>query len=294
MGNSSGVKTFSNISSEFRFGGELSKHATRVDLDVDLKDDLQEHVERIRDRQEVLYADGSRALLVVFQGMDCAGKDSTIKHVFSGVNPQGVHVANFREPTHNEIAHSYLWRYWRQMPRRGRIGVFNRSHYEEVLVMRVHPEYFELRDIPTPKLNEAFWEQRLQDLLGLEDHLERNGIHVIKIFLNLSKEEQRQRLLGRINRPHKHWKFDPRDLTERALWDDYADAYQHALEVTDSDRCPWYVVPADHKPTMRAIVANIVAQHLEELPIEFPTLDAAAASQLESAADQLNSEAPDA
>lgn len=278
---------------QYRFAGSLSEHHTRTDTVIKPRTLLDECVAHIRSRQEVLYADASRALLVVFQGMDCAGKDSTIKHVFSGVNPQGVHVANFSEPTRNETAHSYMWRYWRQMPRRGQIGVFNRSHYEEVLVMRVHPELLAERKMPKVAVDDQFWSTRLQDLVALETHLERNGVHVIKIMLHLSKEEQRRRLLGRINRPHKNWKFDPRDLAARAQWDAYTEAYNAALVATDRDACPWYVVPADHKPTLRAITAAIVAIHLDRLPVTIPTMSAAVAAQLEQAKIALESERPE-
>ena len=270
---------------EFLFtpGRDLSSYPTQIKRPNNVAAVLENQVARIGDAQEVLYADGRYALLLVFQGMDCAGKDSTIKHVLSGVNPQGVNVANFREPTHNEVAHSYLWRYWRQMPRRGTIGVFNRSHYEEVLVMRVHPEQFEERQMPHPDLHDGLWNSRCADLAYLEDHLTRNGIHVVKFFLNLSREEQRERLLGRIDREHKNWKFDPRDVEERKFWDAYRAAYADAIERTHTGECPWYIIPADHKPTMRALVAQIVAEKLDAMPIRIPHLSEAERAELAAA-----------
>ncbi len=248
---------------------------------------LENQVANIREAQEVLYADGRFSLLLVFQGMDCSGKDSTIKHVMSGVNPQGVHVANFREPTHNEEAHSYLWRYWREMPRRGTLGIFNRSHYEEVVVMRVHPHLFEQRHMPHPNLTQEFWASRCTDLAALEDHLTRNGIHVVKFFLNLSREEQRNRLLGRIDREHKNWKFDPRDVRERAYWEQFREAYAYAIEQTHTESCPWYMIPADHKPTTRALVAQIIAEKLESMPIRVPHLSEDKRAELLAARETL-------
>ena len=268
-------------------GRPVAGYPTRIDKPDDVDDLLKEQVEGIGELQEVLYADGRHALLCVFQGMDCAGKDSTIKNVLSGVNPQGIQVSNFRAPTEIEVAHSYLWRYWRAMPRRGIIGVFNRSHYEEVVVMRVHPEYFEARHMPHPELTHAFWHARCEDMAGLESHLTGNGIHVVKFFLHLSRDEQRDRLLGRIDRPHKNWKFDPGDLKERALWSDYEFAYQEAIERTHTGESPWYIIPADHKPTMRALVAQIVRERLERLPISIPKADKATLASLKAARKSL-------
>ncbi len=271
----------------FTPGRALSSYPTHIKRPNNVSAILESQVARIIESQETLYADGRHALLLIFQGMDCAGKDSTIKHVLSGVNPQGANVANFREPTHDEVAHSYLWRYWRQMPRRGMMGVFNRSHYEEVLVMRVHPEMFEERQMPHPELDDAFWASRCADLAYLEDHLTRNGIHVVKFFLNLSREEQRERLLGRIDREHKNWKFDPRDVEERQFWDDYRAAYAEAIERTHTGECPWYIIPADHKPTTRALVAQIIAEKLDAMPIRIPHLSDQAREELAAAREVL-------
>ncbi len=255
---------------KFLFKGHIDDFPTRIDAPDDVDEILDDQVKRISKLQDVLYADGRHACLFVFQGMDCAGKDSTIKNVLSGVNPQGIHVANFGVPSERETDHSFLWRCWRELPRRGTIGVFNRSHYEEVLVMRVHPEFLEERKIPLPEIDHRFWQSRMDDLIGFEDHLGRNGIHVVKFFLNLSKDEQRDRLLGRINRPHKNWKFNPADMDERELWDQYREAFAAAVSATHNERCPWYVIPADDKPTMRALVAQIVADRLEALPLTYP------------------------
>jgi len=273
-------------------GTDLDSYQTAIPQPAGIKKLLKAQVGRIVEQQDILYADGRSALLVVFQAMDCAGKDSTIKRAFSGVNPQGMHVANFRAPTDNEIAHSYLWRYWREMPKRGQIGVFNRSHYEEALVMRVHPEFFAGRNLIEPRLDDEFWAKRLADLAAFEAHLRRNEVHVIKLYLNLSKETQRQRLLSRIARPHKHWKFNPRDLDERDLWDDYRMAYQAALEATHTETAPWYVIPADDKPTMRAMVAQIVADKLASMPTEYPRADAETMASLEGCRVRLEREAP--
>jgi PPK2 family polyphosphate:nucleotide phosphotransferase len=276
--------------SRFRYAARDSFAAfdTRIAEPDDVDTLLDAQVKLIRKRQEVLFADRRHALLLVFQGMDCAGKDSTIKHVLTGVNPQGVHVANFKQPTRNEVAHSYLWRYWRQMPPRGHIGVFNRSHYEEVLVMRVHPEYFAERYLPISEpIDDAFWKGRLADLAALEHHLSSNGIQVVKFFLNLSRDEQKERLLARIDRPEKNWKFDPEDLINRDLWDEYQLAFAAAIEATDTDASPWFVIPADHKPTMRALVAQIVAETLADMPIAIPEPDKETLSQLQQARARL-------
>ena len=280
-------------SNAFRYqpGAQLADFPTAVEKPANVAEMLADNVRRLGKLQQVLFADGRHAALFVFQGMDCAGKDSTIKHVLSGVNPQGVTVSNFRAPTHDEVAHSYLWRYWRAMPRRGMIGIFNRSHYEEVVVMRVHPEYFEQRHMPHPELTDGFWDARCDDMAALESHLTGNGIHVAKFYLHLSKPEQRKRLLGRIDRPAKNWKFDPQDLTERARWAEYMSAYQQAITRTHTEQCPWYIVPADDKPTMRALVAQIICERLEALPIAIPEPTAEQREALSAARKQLMDEA---
>jgi len=275
----------------FLFNGQdLESFATEIEQPGGVKDFLRSQTKRIRDLQNVLYADGRRSLLLVFQGMDCSGKDSTIKHVLSGVNPQGVHVANFKAPSKKEIAHSYLWRYWGETPERGMIGVFNRSHYEEVLVMRVHPEFFAQRQIPHPELSEEFWIDRIADLTNFESHLHDTGTKVVKFYLHLSKAEQKRRLLARIDRPHKNWKFNPADLSERQLWGDYRKAFQKAIEHSHSKTAPWYIIPADDKPTMRALIAQIVADTLDGMEIRVPETAPEVAAELQACKEHLLNE----
>ena len=231
---------------------------------------LEESIEAFSDLQEKLYADNHHSLLLVFQGMDAAGKDSTIANVTSGVNPSGFQVFNFKQPNDTEMDHNFLWRAWNAMPERGRIGIFNRSYYEEVLVVKVHPEIVEKRRLPNKKVNKTFWKQRYQDINAMETHLFNNGTRVIKFFLNVSKDEQRKRFLSRLDRPEKNWKFSSADLRERGYWDDYQVAFREAIAATDSDKAPWYIIPADDKRTMRAIVASIIVSELKALELEFP------------------------
>ena len=234
---------------------------------------LAKKVRRFAALQARLYAQSSQALLLVFQGMDAAGKDSTIKHVTSGVNPQGFRVTNFSRPTGMELRHSWLQRHWSTLPEQGRIGIFNRSHYEEAVTLRVHPEWLAHRKIPNKSVDAAFWTQRLRDIAAFEAHLARNGTHVVKFFLNVSKAEQKRRLLERLNNPAKNWKFDPSDLAARARWDDYHRAYELAFAHTSTAYAPWYIIPADHKPTMRLIVATVVVEALAKMAPRFPEPD---------------------
>ena len=224
--------------------------------------------------QERLYAESRRALLLVFQGMDAAGKDSTVKHVTSGVNPQGFRITNFTRPTFKEMEYSWLQRHWPALPERGRIGIFNRSHYEEAVTLRVFPDLLAARKLPLRKVDDSFWQERLRDILAFERHLVRNGTTVVKFFLHVSKKEQKKRLLGRLRDPAKNWKFDPADMVARGRWDDYQRAYQAAFDATSTPETPWYVVPADHKGAMRAIVATIVVHALTGMAPRFPTPDA--------------------
>lgn len=226
---------------------------------------------RLVDLQELLWADNRYSLLLVFQGMDTAGKDGTIKRVTSGVDPAGFQVFSFRQPSREELDHDYLWRYWRALPERGRIGIFNRSYYEEVLVVRVHPEIIEARPLPHDQVDESFWKHRLEDIAAMERHLCRSGTRILKFFLHLGKEEQKSRLLARLKNREKLWKFDMGDLTERGFWDDYQRAYEKALQHTHSERAPWFVIPADDKWTMRAIVAQILTEELGKLDLRYPT-----------------------
>ena len=244
---------------------------------------LRKRVRRFSSLQERLYAENSRTLLLVFQGMDAAGKDSTIKHVTSGVNPQGVRVANFSRPTSKELEHSWLQRHWPALPGRGHIGIFNRSHYEEAVTLRVHPELLRARKLPPQPVNDAFWRQRLRDMAAFEHHLGRNGTRIVKFFLNVSKQEQRRRLISRLNDPAKNWKFDPSDLAARSRWDDYHRAYEAAFAQTSTPEAPWYVVPADHKPAMRLIVATVVVETLKAINPEFPKPDERLLQEIEKA-----------
>lgn len=256
----------------FRFDKD-KKFETSLDDPLKRKeanDHLDESIEAFSELQQKLYADNHHSLLLVFQGMDAAGKDSTIANVTSGVNPSGFQIFNFKQPSEKEMDHNFLWRAWQAMPERGRIGIFNRSYYEEVLVVKVHPEIVDKRRLPNKKINKTFWKQRYQDINAMEKHLANNGTRVLKFFLNVSKDEQRKRFLSRLDRPERNWKFSSADLRERGFWDDYQSAFKEAIEATDSDAAPWYIIPADDKRTMRAIVASIIVNELEALDLEFP------------------------
>ena len=254
---------------------------------------LEDSVAEVRDAQETLYASDTWSVLVIFQAMDAAGKDGTIKHVMSGVNPQGVSVHSFKHPSAEELDHTFLWRCTRCLPERGRIGIFNRSYYEEVLIVRVHPELVQAQRIPNADSDKKkFWRARFDDINDMERHLSRNGTKIIKFFLNVSKEEQRQRFLERVNNPKKHWKFSPDDLHERGYWDQYQDAYQEMLTETSTKWAPWYVIPADHKWVTRAAVAHILSREIAALGVKLPEISetrlaeiAAAREQLEGAAE---------
>ena len=257
----------------YRTGSKLSSYPTRINHGFDkgdLKDELAEQRSALVELQEKLYANDAHSLLLIFQGMDAAGKDSTIKHVMTGINPAGFQVHNFGKPTSNELAKSYLWRHWRALPERGRIGIHNRSHYEEVLVVKVHPEFLQGRSIPNLTIDDAFWQGRYDDIVAMEDHLARSGTQVVKFFLNVSKDEQKNRFLSRLNEPEKFWKWNSADLQARAYWDDYQLAFADAIEATHRKVAPWYVIPADHKWTMRLIVACLVRHHLQCMDPSFP------------------------
>ena len=224
----------------------------------------------LADAQERLYADDRHSLLLVFQAMDAAGKDGTIKHVMSGVNPAGTQVTSFKAPSAEELDHDFLWRVARALPERGRVGIFNRSHYEEVLVVRVHPEYLDGQRLPSDTRGEELWRQRYESINGFERHLARNGTVIVKFFLNVSKREQRQRFLDRLDDADKTWKFNSGDVAERGHWDEYMTAYEDALSATSTEWAPWYVIPADRKPVMRALVANVVARTVDGMDLRFP------------------------
>jgi PPK2 family polyphosphate:nucleotide phosphotransferase len=228
----------------------------------------------------VLYADRRRALLLVFQAMDAAGKDSTIKHVMSGINPQGCQVYSFKAPSEEELNHDFLWRSAKCVPERGRIGIFNRSYYEEVLVVRVHPEFLERQRLPPALVTKHIWTQRFHDVRAFERYLTHNGIVVLKFFLYVSKKEQRERLLARLEEPEKNWKFSAADLQERSRWDDYMTAYTDAIRHTAAEYAPWYVVPADHKWFTRLVVAEAIVDTLERLNLHYPEVPEAKRKEL--------------
>lgn len=238
-----------------------------------LKQQLAQHVRDIAERQRALFAHDTHAVLLVFQGMDAAGKDSTIRHVLSGVNPAGCHVNSFKAPSSEALDHDFLWRISQRLPGRGTIGVFNRSHYEEVLVVRVHPEYLQGARLTQPELLDDIWSRRYRSLRSFEQHLADNGTTVLKFFLHVSREEQRQRFLARIDRPEKNWKFNPGDVAERARWDDYQAAYEQVLRETSRPWAPWYAIPADNKRYMRTTVAQIIDATLQRLDPSFPVID---------------------
>ena len=242
---------------------------------------LAEHVRKLSDRQDLLYADGRYALLLIFQAMDAAGKDGAIKHVMSGVNPQGCQVYSFKQPSATELSHDFLWRTTCCLPERGRIGIFNRSYYEEVLVARVHPEILASQRLPEEALGDRdLWGHRFRSVNDLERHLHLNGTRVRKFFLHLSKGEQRRRLLARIDDPDKNWKFSVADIKERAWWDDYRRAYEDCLTETSTKHAPWYVIPADDKDAARLIVSQVVLEALDELKMTYPKLDKAGRRRL--------------
>jgi len=240
-------------------------------------------IERLRDLQEKLYAQDRWAVLLIFQAMDAAGKDSTIKHVMSGVNPQGVEVTSFKQPSSEDLDHDYLWRCMRRVPERGRIGIFNRSYYEEVLVVRVHPEILAAQKIPPDLVTEQLWEGRFQDIRHYERYLARNGTVIRKFFLHVSKKEQRKRFLERIDESKKNWKFSLADVHERQHWKDYMRAYEDAIRGTATKHAPWFVVPADQKWFTRLVVAAAVVDALDALDLRFPRVDGRQRAELRAA-----------
>ncbi len=253
----------------------LNKRPTQVKPFYESKEDyekvLAKHVKKLSDLQSLLYAHNRYSLLLIFQAMDAAGKDGAIKHVMSGVNPQGCQVFSFKQPSSEELEHDFLWRAIRKLPERGRIGIFNRSYYEEVLVVRVHPEILQNQALPEEALNHPhFWKHRYSSILGLERHLYRNGTRTVKFFLHLSKDEQRRRFLARIDDPDKNWKFSQADMKERERWKDYQQAYEACLSATSTKHAPWYVVPADDKENARLITSQIILDTLGDLKMSYP------------------------
>jgi PPK2 family polyphosphate:nucleotide phosphotransferase len=234
------------------------------------RESLTRNVERLSDAQELLWATDQYALLIVLQAMDAAGKDSAIEHVMSGVNPQGVQVVSFKQPSSEELDHNFLWRTAKAVPERGRIGIFNRSHYEEVVALRVHPEWLDAQRLPPGERDEAFWQERYEDINAFERHLERNGTKIVKFFLHVSKEVQKERFFARLDKPGREWKFNAADVAERERWDDYMAAFEAAISATSTAWAPWYVIPADHKSLTQALVAGVIVETLEGLDLRWP------------------------
>jgi PPK2 family polyphosphate:nucleotide phosphotransferase len=256
---------------------------------------LKEHVEELSSLQRLHYSSNHYALLLIFQGMDAAGKDGAIRHVMSGVNPQGCQAFSFKQPSAEELEHDFLWRTTRRLPERGRIGIFNRSYYEEVLIVRVHPEILGSQGLPDELLAEkTFWKERYRSIVDLEHHLYQNGTRIIKFFLHLSNDEQRKRFLARIDEPDKNWKFSLADIEERKFWNHYQEAYEACLSATSTNEAPWYVIPADDKENARLIVSQIILDTLNELGMSYPEVDQARRKELQSIRKQLESEVPGA
>jgi PPK2 family polyphosphate:nucleotide phosphotransferase len=271
---------------------DLKKRPTTVDPVYGSKsrytEILAEHVAKLSALQQLHYASSRHAVLLIFQAMDAAGKDGAIRHVMSGVNPQGCQVFSFKHPSPTELEHDFLWRTTRDLPERGRIGIFNRSYYEEVLIVRVHRDILRSEDIPdAPDRDSKLWHNRYRSIVDLERHLHANGTLVVKIFLHLSKEEQRQRFLARIDEPDKNWKISPADIEERQFWKQYRTAYEECLSATSTDDSPWYVVPADDKENARLIVSQIVVDTLEGIGMSYPKVTVERARELQSIRDGL-------
>ena len=271
---------------------DLKEWPTRIDPVYENKrqyrDFLDAHSKALRSQQQLLYASDSYAILLIFQAMDAAGKDGAIAHVMSGVNPQGCQVFSYKHPSPIELKHDFLWRTTRDLPERGRIGIFNRSYYEEVLIVRVHPEILRAEGLPNGVLDEKdIWQERYRSIVNLERHLDRNGTRIIKFFLHLSKEEQRKRFLERIERPEKNWKFTAADIEERKFWNQYMKAYEKCLSATSTKHAPWYIVPADDKLNARLIVSRILVDTVEALQLSYPKTSAARRRELRSLREQL-------
>jgi PPK2 family polyphosphate:nucleotide phosphotransferase len=251
-------------------GGPDFAHLAHDELEQQAKEGLRRGIKELSDAQELLWASDRYALLIVLQAMDAAGKDSAIEHVMSGVNPQGVQVFSFRSPSSEELDHDFLWRISKALPERGRIGIFNRSHYEEVVALKVHPEWLESQRLPTAEYDEQFWQARYEDINAFEQHLDRNGTKIVKFFLHVSKAVQKQRFFARLDTPGKEWKFNADDVKERAHWDEYTSAFEDALTATSKPWAPWYVIPADHKALTQALVALVLVETVKSLDLRWP------------------------
>ncbi len=286
-----------NFSDDFLIKGKFSIKKTSTEYKGKLTKEEGEQLliaekEKLRELQEKLYADGSQSLLVILQAMDAAGKDSLIEHVFGGVNPQGCNVTSFKAPSTKEYSHDFLWRHYLALPQKGMIGIFNRSHYESVLVCKVHPEYnlSEKTWSSVKDFDAKFWENRYESIRNFEKHLSQNGTTVVKIFLNVSKDEQKKRLLDRINEQEKNWKFSVGDLPERALFPKYMEAYENAINETSKDYAPWYVLPADNKWFARVAAIQIIIDTLEKMNLKYPQLGEKEKTELAEAKKTLESE----
>jgi len=266
--------------------GELSGKALKKRAKAHVKAQRKQLIKT----QEKLYAADRFSMLIIFQALDAAGKDGTIKHVMKGVNPQGCQVFSFKKPSAKELDHNFLWRYWRNVPERGRIGIFNRSYYEEVLVVRVHPELVQTGRLPATPHGSDFWAARFEDINALERHMSRNGTVILKFFLNVSKDEQRRRFIRRLTKPEKRWKFSTDDLHERAHWDQYRHAYQELIAATSTAWAPWHVIPADNKWLMRALVSHLIVDAIEGLGVRFPKMPPGRKAECRQALNALRSE----
>ncbi|MDV3951973.1 polyphosphate--nucleotide phosphotransferase [Elizabethkingia anophelis] len=286
-------KDFNDFIAEDKFS--IKKTSTRYEGKM-TKDEgialLDEEKKKLHKLQEKLYADGSKSLLIIIQAMDAAGKDSLIEHVMSGINPQGCQVTSFKTPSSKEYTHDFLWRHYLALPEKGKIGIFNRSHYESVLICKVHPEYNLGEKVwkDVKDFDDKFWNNRYESIRNFEKHLSENGTKVIKFFLHVSKDEQKKRLLDRINEPEKNWKFSSGGLKERALWDKYQKAYEEAINETSTEYAPWHILPADNKWFTRLTACQIITQTLEKMDLKFPVLSDEEASELEASKTSLENE----
>ncbi|HFK5528744.1 TPA: polyphosphate kinase 2 family protein [Elizabethkingia anophelis] len=286
-------KDFNDFIAEDKFS--IKKTSTRYEGKM-TKDEgialLDEEKKKLHKLQEKLYADGSKSLLIIIQAMDAAGKDSLIEHVMSGINPQGCQVTSFKTPSSKEYTHDFLWRHYLALPEKGKIGIFNRSHYESVLICKVHPEYNLGEKVwkDVKDFDDKFWNNRYESIRNFEKHLSENGTKVIKFFLHVSKDEQKKRLLDRINEPEKNWKFSSGDLKERALWDKYQKAYEEAINETSTEYAPWHILPADNKWFTRLTACQVITQTLEKMDLKFPVLSDEEASELEASKTSLENE----
>lgn len=278
--------------SALRMDNSASKRSVSSAKDIKsyAKDVLEQSLNDLQEQQDILWASDQYSLLIVLQAMDAAGKDGMIKHVMSGVNPQGCEVRSFKQPSSLELDHTYLWRAMIAAPERGKICIFNRSHYEDVLVVRVHPELLTRSGLPDDCITDRIWNERYEDINAFEQHLVRNGTKILKFFLHISKEEQRQRFLDRLNDPSKHWKFSAADVRERKYWDQYQRAYEDVLSHTSTRHAPWYVIPADNKWVSRALVAEIIASTISDLKLKYPRVDKSKRLELAAARRSLERE----